>query len=69
MAELGDRVAFSAGAACHGDTVTLSPVLAAMGVPEEVGRATVRLSVGKETTAAEVDEAARLIAAAAGGEG
>jgi cysteine desulfurase len=40
-------------------------VLAAMGVRPELGKGAVRLSVGRYTTEGEVDEAARLLAAAA----
>jgi len=56
-------VAASAGAACHADQVDVSHVLAAMGVPERVAMGTVRLSTGRETTGAEVDRAARELAA------
>ena len=49
------QVAFSAGAACHGDGgVTISPVLAAMGVAEEFALGTIRLSVGRMTSDADV---------------
>ena len=44
----------------------MSPVLAAMGVAPEWGDGTVRLSVGKYTTEAEVDAVAEAVAAAAG---
>ena len=44
-------VAVSAGAACHGDGgVTISAVLAAMGIPEELALGTIRLSVGRMTS-------------------
>jgi cysteine desulfurase len=55
------ELAASTGAACHGPEVKLSHVLAAMGVPAEIGKGTVRLSVGRQTTAAEVDRAAVLL--------
>jgi cysteine desulfurase len=55
------ELAASTGAACHGPEVKLSHVLAAMGVPPEVGKGAVRLSVGRLTTAAEVDLAAGLL--------
>ncbi|HEY1378170.1 MAG TPA: cysteine desulfurase family protein [Gemmataceae bacterium] len=58
-------VAASTGSACHEGQVTLSPVLAAMGVPPEVGRGAVRLSVGRFTTEDEIDRAAGLLVAAA----
>lgn len=54
-------LAASTGAACHGPEVKLSHVLAAMGVPPEVGKGAVRLSVGRATTALEVDRAAALL--------
>jgi cysteine desulfurase len=60
-------VAASTGSACHEGQVKLSPVLAAMGVPPEVGRGAVRLSVGRFTTAEEVDRAADLLIAATTG--
>ncbi|MGQ9689673.1 MAG: cysteine desulfurase family protein [Desulfobaccales bacterium] len=53
----------SVGAACHGDEEHPSPVLSAMGVAPEVALGAVRLSVGRTTTLAEVEEAARLILA------
>jgi cysteine desulfurase len=58
-------VAASTGSACHEGQVHQSPVLCAMRVPPELGRGAVRLSVGRFTTEAEVDEAAELLAARA----
>jgi cysteine desulfurase len=55
LAEL-DGVAASTGAACHADSVELSPVLRAMGVPPAVGMGAVRLSLGRMTTETEIDE-------------
>ena len=55
------ELAASTGAACHGPEVKLSHVLAAMGVPPEIGKGAVRLSVGRQTTLAEVDQAAELL--------
>jgi cysteine desulfurase len=51
-----DGVAASTGAACHSGRVELSAVLAAMGVPPEVGMGAIRFSVGRGTTAAEIDD-------------
>jgi cysteine desulfurase len=51
-----DGVAASTGAACHSGSVELSPVLAAMGVPLEVGMGAIRFSVGRGTTEAEIDD-------------
>lgn len=61
LAEVGERVAASAGAACHAAGVEVSTVLAAMKVPMEYAMGTVRLSVGRGTTPAMVDEAARAV--------
>ncbi len=66
LEEIGLEVAASAGAACHSDTIQISHVLAAMGVPEELARGTLRFSVGRMTTAEEIDRAAGIVAEAAG---
>jgi cysteine desulfurase len=58
-------VAASTGSACHEGQVKLSPVLAAMGVPPELGRGAVRLSVGRFTTEDEIDRAAEMLIGAA----
>ena len=50
-------VAASAGAACHSDQVEVSHVLAAMQVPTEYAMGTLRFSVGRYTTAEEIDQA------------
>jgi selenium donor protein len=63
LAEIGDVVAASAGAACHGADVSMSTTLKAMEVPEEWAMGTVRLSTGRSTTEEEID---RTIAAVAG---
>ncbi len=55
-------IAASAGAACHTDSVDISHVLEAMSVPVDYAMGTVRLSVGKMTTAEEIDQAIDLIA-------
>ena len=55
-------VAVSAGAACASGAVEPSPVLAAMGVPRELAVCALRLSMGRTTTADEVD---RVVAALA----
>jgi cysteine desulfurase NifS/selenium donor protein len=64
LAEVGDRVAASAGAACHADGVDLSTVLEAMKVPVHEAMGTVRFSVGRGTTEREVDEAAEVVSGA-----
>jgi cysteine desulfurase len=50
-----DGIAASTGSACHAGRVELSPVLAAMGVPEKVGMGAIRFSLGRQTTDAEID--------------
>ena len=60
------RVAASAGAACHSDRVEVSPVLAAMGVPEEYAMGTIRFSTGRYTTTEEIDAALTELRAALG---
>jgi cysteine desulfurase len=49
------EVAASTGSACHAESVTLSPVLEAMGVPLEVGAGAIRLSLGRMTTQDELE--------------
>jgi len=60
---LSESVAASAGAACHASATSVSQVLQAMDVPLEYAKGTLRLSVGRHTTADEVQRAAALIAA------
>jgi cysteine desulfurase len=54
-------VCASAGAACSSGSLEASPVLLAMGVPSELAFGSLRFSIGKTTTEAEVDEAVRLV--------
>jgi cysteine desulfurase len=58
------EIAASTGSACHEGSVTLSPVLRAMGVPPELGQGALRLSVGRFTTEEEIDRAAAMLIAA-----
>lgn len=60
LAEL-TTLAASAGAACHAPGEPVSGVLAAMKVPVEFARGTIRFSVGRSTTFAEIDTAIKLI--------
>ena len=48
------EVAASTGSACHSGGTEPSPVLAAMGVPREVGAGAIRLSLGRMTTQADL---------------
>lgn len=61
LSEIGDRVAASAGAACHSDEIDLSPVLEAMQVPIDYAMGTVRFSVGRETTPQEIDQSVQIL--------
>jgi cysteine desulfurase len=64
LARIADRVAASAGAACHTGSVTVSPILRAMHVPLPAAKGTLRLSTGRYTTADEMDSAVEVIAGA-----
>ncbi len=61
LSEIEDRVAVSAGAACHSDQVDLSPTLEAMKVPIEFAMGTVRFSTGKLTTPEEIDSVVSIV--------
>ena len=61
LAEVSDRVAASAGAACHSDEIDLSDTLIAMKVPIDYAMGTVRFSVGRHTTAEEIDRAVEIM--------
>ena len=62
LARLGG-VAASTGSACHTGARTMSPVLAAMGTSTEVGLGTIRFSLGRTTTEAEIDQVVRQLEA------
>jgi cysteine desulfurase len=59
-----DGVAASTGSACHAGRIELSPVLQAMGVPPEIGMGAIRFSLGRATTADEIDEVVERLAGA-----
>ena len=61
-----DLVAASVGSACHSGAIEPSPVLLAMGVAREAAFETVRFSLGRFTTEAEVDAAIAQTVAAVG---
>ena len=56
-----EGIAASAGAACHSDSVDISPTLQAMKVPIEYAMGTIRFSTGKMTTVDEIDKASEII--------
>lgn len=55
------EIAATTGSACHTGKSTLSPVLAAMNVPEEIGRGAVRFSLGRYSTEETIRNAISLI--------
>lgn len=61
LSEVSDRVAASAGAACHSDQVDLSHVLVAMQVPTGYAMGTVRFSTGRNSSAGEMDQATQIL--------
>ncbi len=55
------QIAASAGAACHAGETQISATMAAMKIPRERARGAIRFSVGKFTTAAEIEQAAATV--------
>jgi cysteine desulfurase len=54
-------IAISAGSACHSGKLTPSPVLLAMGYPIHAALGAIRLTLGRDTTAADVDWTAMVL--------
>lgn len=54
-------IAASAGAACHTDSVDVSPVLTAIKLNTDYAMGTIRFSVGKNTTEHEINRASEII--------
>jgi cysteine desulfurase len=63
------EVAASTGAACHSGSITLSTVLAAMGVAPEVGAGAIRFSLGRMTKRGEVATLVERLGEAAAAQG
>ena len=61
LVEIGEAVAASAGSACHADSVQVSSVLTAMGIPLDYAMGTVRFSVGRGTTEEQIDRAVEIV--------
>ncbi|MEJ1158052.1 cysteine desulfurase family protein [Prosthecomicrobium sp. N25] len=61
---LKDRVAISAGSACASASLEPSPVLRAIGLSDEEALASIRIGLGRWTSAEDVDRAAAAIAEA-----
>jgi cysteine desulfurase len=55
LLKVNQRVAVSSGSACTSISPKPSHVLQAMGIPSDLGRASLRFSLGKETTASDID--------------
>jgi cysteine desulfurase len=64
LGAIEEKVAASAGAACHSGEVRVSHVLRAMQVPEERARGTLRFSTGRMTSAADIDTTVAVVAGA-----
>jgi cysteine desulfurase len=48
-------IGISSGSACHSGKLNPSPILTAMGYSEEIAKGGIRLTLGKETTEADID--------------
>jgi cysteine desulfurase len=55
------ELAASTGSACHSETEAISPTLAALEIPTERARGTIRLSLGWYTSEEDIDRAASLL--------
>jgi cysteine desulfurase len=56
-----EGVAVSVGSACSSGTLAPSPALLALGLPREEARSVVRFSLGRGTTAAEIERAVAIV--------
>lgn len=65
MIEAVPSIAISTGSACTSASVEPSYVLRALGLPDALANASIRIGLGRFTTAAEADFAADALAAAA----
>jgi cysteine desulfurase len=54
-------IAASAGAACHTDSIDVSPVLTAIKLSTEFAMGTIRFSIGKNTSEDEINRASKII--------
>lgn len=48
-------IGISAGSACHSGKLNASPILVALGYSEEIAKSGIRLTLGKDTTEADID--------------
>jgi cysteine desulfurase len=56
------ELAASTGSACHAGSEQLSPVLTALGIPTPAARGAIRFSLGRNSTAAEVEAVVQMLA-------
>ncbi len=61
LSECSAEVAASAGAACHAGGTGISATLAAMHLPFDIARGTIRFSTGRSTTEEEILQAAEIL--------
>lgn len=61
LSEITEEVSASAGAACHAESVEVSPVLDAMQIPVDWAMGTIRFSVGRGNTQNEITRAVSVI--------
>jgi cysteine desulfurase len=61
LSELSDKVAASAGAACHSGETNISATLKAMGVPVNTAMGTIRFSTGRFLNEEDIENASRAI--------
>lgn len=54
-------IAISSGSACHSGKLAPSPILLAMGYPERLAQAGIRLTLGRDTTEADIDWTAMVL--------
>ena len=64
ISRISDKLAVSAGSACHSGECKISPVLQAMHLPVEWAKGTIRFSTGKMTTRSEIGMAVNVISSA-----
>ncbi|MDR1332881.1 MAG: cysteine desulfurase [Holosporales bacterium] len=58
------NIAVSSGSACTSSKLTISHVLAAMDIPADIAQSSIRISIGKQTTEADIDLAISELVAA-----
>jgi cysteine desulfurase len=59
-----EEIAVSAGSACNAESLESSHVLTAMGLSDALAESSLRLSIGRDTTTADIDYAVERIVAA-----